>query len=394
MKERLIAFFTARLGLVFGFLRCFLPLLKVGKLTLVTRFRDVQMILHAPNAFGVVYAEKMAEITGGSNFFLGMNDTPTYERDLSNMRLLMPRTDLETRIRPLLEGYANAIASDLPDEFDLVDELSLRVPCHFAAEYMGVLGLDEKKLQTWTSDMFWYLFFPEYPEEVEKRALAAAAELRAALDQIIEERKAAGTATEDVINRSLRLQAAGAEGMTDADIRNNLIGVLIGLVPTTAKATALVLDFLLDHPKQLAQAREFAQQDKNAELAKVVLESLRFKPFSPGVFRVSLQDQRIPGTRKRIRQGERLLLATQSAMMDARVLRRPGQYALDRPMEIYMPFGYGHHTCFGLHINLVQIPAILKPLLKWGVGRAAGQARGGTPESANTPYCHLRLRRQ
>ena len=40
-----------------------------------------------------------------------------------------------------------------------------------------------------------------------------------------------------------------------------------------------------------------------------------------------------------------------------------------------MHFGYGIHTCFGYHINHVQIPLILMSILKKGtVTRAPGKA--------------------
>ena len=44
-------------------------------------------------------------------------------------------------------------------------------------------------------------------------------------------------------------------------------------------------------------------------------------------------------------------------------------------MYSYLHWGYGLHTCFGQYINQVQIPGILKPLLKRkGLRRAAGDA--------------------
>jgi hypothetical protein len=40
-----------------------------------------------------------------------------------------------------------------------------------------------------------------------------------------------------------------------------------------------------------------------------------------------------------------------------------------------MHWGYGLHTCFGQYVNRVQIPGILKPLLKRrGLRRAEGPA--------------------
>ena len=75
--------------LAFTFLRIFLPILKFKGSVIITRFDDVEEVFSRPNAFGVTYAEKMGVVTNGGNFFLGMNDTATYERDVSNMRLLM-----------------------------------------------------------------------------------------------------------------------------------------------------------------------------------------------------------------------------------------------------------------------------------------------------------------
>ncbi|HKM70867.1 MAG TPA: hypothetical protein VJX94_12570, partial [Stellaceae bacterium] len=40
----------------------------------------------------------------------------------------------------------------------------------------------------------------------------------------------------------------------------------------------------------------------------------------------------------------------------------------------YMHFGYGLHTCFGIHINQALLPSMLKPLLKRpGLRRAPGR---------------------
>jgi hypothetical protein len=39
-----------------------------------------------------------------------------------------------------------------------------------------------------------------------------------------------------------------------------------------------------------------------------------------------------------------------------------------------MHFGYGLHTCFGIHINKALLPLMLKPVLqRQGLRRAAGQ---------------------
>ena len=65
-----------------------------------------------------------------------------------------------------------------------------------------------------------------------------------------------------------------------------------------------------------------------------------------------------------IRKGTTVFPATQSAMFDDRVVDRPNEFHTDRPAYLDMHFGYGMHACFGKYVNRVQIPGILKPLLK------------------------------
>ena len=66
---------------------------------IVTRHQDVIEVLDRNADFEVVYEPKMRAITGGENFFLGMQDTALYTRDVSNMRLAMRRDDVATIVR-------------------------------------------------------------------------------------------------------------------------------------------------------------------------------------------------------------------------------------------------------------------------------------------------------
>jgi cytochrome P450 len=72
-------------------------------------------------------------------------------------------------------------------------------------------------------------------------------------------------------------------------------------------------------------------------------------------------------------KGATVLPATQSAMFDERMVDGPNEFRIGRPAYLDMHFGYGLHTCFGQYVNRVQIPGILKPLLKKGNVIRAGQ---------------------
>src|SRR5689334_8166618 len=76
---------------IFAILRRVKPILIVKNFALVTRFEDVQEVLMRDEIFQVTYGEKMRIVTGGRDFFLGMQDSPAYTRDVSHMRSVVRR---------------------------------------------------------------------------------------------------------------------------------------------------------------------------------------------------------------------------------------------------------------------------------------------------------------
>ncbi|VAW98417.1 hypothetical protein MNBD_GAMMA22-2496 [hydrothermal vent metagenome] len=365
------------LPLLFAILRNTIPIFKLKKLVVVSRYSDVQEVLSRPNIFGVTYTEKMQIITNGSNFFLGMNDTPNYTRDVSNMRLVVRRNDVDTIITPMIENFSNSIISASNGSMDIVQELTRVVPALFTEKYMGIPGPSQDEIIDWTSSMFQYLFYPDNSSEFNNNAIQAAQKTRDYLDKLIKDRKSYDEKNDDIIGRCLELQTSNTPGMSDIDIRNNLLGIIIGAIPTTSKSAALVIDYLLDHPERLANAQTAAKNDNTETIRKLVLECLRFNSFGAGIFRTALEPYTIAkGTfrSKKITKGSTVIALTQSAMLDGRKLNNPKAFSLNRPDYSYMHFGYGMHTCFGEHINMVQIPIIVKSLLKCSnLRRASGE---------------------
>ena len=86
----------------------------------------------------------------------------------------------------------------------------------------------------------------------------------------------------------------------------------------------------------------------------------------------------------RVKKGQMVFVATQSAMFDHHGVETPGAFRAHRPFEDHIIWGQGMHTCFGAAINAAIIPAILKPLLarsnlRRAEGPAGGIDTGGTP---------------
>lgn len=377
--------------------RAFVPNLRISRKLItayencgtafVTRHDDVIEVLDRNADFEVVYEPRMRAITGGENFFLGMQDSALYTRDLSNMRLAARRDDISTIVEPLARRLAERLVAGKAGRIDVPPELSLPVPTAIVTEYLGITGAADEDLMDWATVLFRYLFTDLQADPALGRdALAAAPVACAAIDAAIASRKASGATKDDVLGRCLVMQSAGLPGMDDLAIRNNLFGLFIGAIPTLSRAAVQALDQLLVRPEALATARQAAVNGDDALFAANVFEAFRFNPINPILFRRAARDTKIAAgslRAMRIPKGTMVLAATLSAMFDPLKIESPESFRPGRPWDEYILWGYGMHGCFAAHINRAVLPAILKPLvLKSGLRRAPGEAgqidTGGT----------------
>ncbi len=363
----------------FGILRKVKPILhlKSKNLVLVTRYDDVREVLAQDDVFHVTYGPKMTALGDGRNFFLGMQNSAPYERDVSSMRVAAARAHVAERIVPFVDRQAADIVAAADGRIDLVQDLARTVATRTVVDYFGTPGPSEKEQSDGAHTMFRFLFIdPEEDPDLRARALQAGADTRTYLEKVIADRKAEGGSHDDVLERCLDMQAAGVAGMDDVGIRNNLLGLIVGAIPTTALCVTFAMEELLHRPAELTGARAAASADDDPTLAKYVFEALRFRPIAPGLLRITSQDYVLSKGNRRattIPAGTAVLALTSSAMFDERDLDEPDEFRIDRPEYHYLHYGHGMHTCFGQYINDEQIPRILKPLLKRSnLRRAAG----------------------
>lgn len=384
---------------VFDVLRAFLPNIGLSKVlvksydntgtVVVSRRDDVLDVLYRDADFEVVYGPRMRKLTDGDNFFLGMQPGWDYTRDTSAMRLAARRTDVAEIVLPRATELATQIVEGSGGKLDLPPQLTLEVPWDMTDRYFGTGGPDKASMQDWTTTLFWYLFGDLGADPaLDARSMEYAAKMRAYLDGAVADRKAAPSDAPDILNRCLALQSSDTPGMSDPGIRNNMLGLLIGAIPTISKASCLALDELLNRPDALAEAQAAARSGDDARLAACIWEALRFNPHNPVIYRRATRDCEI-GTgsfrRLKVKKGQMVFAATLSAMFDRAEIADPGAFRTDRQFEDYIIWGTGMHTCFGAAINEAVIPAILKPVLaQKNLRRAAGEA--GQIDSGGTPF--------
>lgn len=404
-SERVIHALTSARGQrrLFGVLRVFWSNVVFGRrlvsayanagTAVVTRWADVIEVLERERDFAVVYEPRLRRLTAGENLFPGMQDSPAHQHDLSVMRLAARWEDVPRVLQPFVAARADDVIAAAGARVDVPAELTLPVTARMLGHYLGTPGPSEWELIRWATVMNWYLFADLGADpDVEREALVAAKACRAYLDDVIAARKAAPTDADDVLNRCLDLQRAGSLGLDDVAIRNNLMGLIIGALPTLSKAAVNALDQLLDRPEALAGAREAARRRDLDALGRHVFEALRFNPVNSVVYRRAVRDCTIAqGTlrERHIPQDSIVFAATLGAMFDGWHLARPRAFRTDRPWEHYLLWGHGLHTCFGRHINRAVVPTLLRALLAVvDIRRAPGAA--GRIDCAGTPFpAHL-----
>lgn len=256
---------------------------------------------------------------------------------------------------------------------DLPPDLSAKIPAIMVRDWFGV----DQPLPELIADstaMFHYLFSDLANDPaVTARAMAARDRTGAAI--------AASMATagpETLLGRAISAGKAGDPAFDDAGIRANILGILIGAVPTLSKAACLAVAELLRRPKMLSAARERAQAGDEAGVALHLWEALRFSPVNPILYRRAARDTMI-GNRP-VAAGTMLLASNLSASFDEAAVPGARVFRPGRPWETYLPWGEGLHRCWGDRINRAILPAMLTPLLARDGLRPLGRPDGeGTP---------------
>lgn len=354
----------------FAELRDARPILTTPMATLVSRFRDVEEILHRERVFSVSpYLPRMTGVIGP--FVLSQDLTPIYDHDISVMRLVVRREDLEG-VRGIVGRRAEGIVGALfggGGPAEIVQGLTRKVPVGLAAEYFGFDADDDARMMGWARACFREFFINLLDDpEVRAPAVVAGGEMRVRLDGLLAARRAAADPGDDVLGRLLRLQSSGEGANLDDDgVCRTLMGLVVGMVETTSQAAVQALLVLFSRPEMLARAREAAAADDDETLADIVFEALRFAPINPMVVRVATEDYRLAAGEPHetlIRKGTTVFALTWSAMLDPRVIEAPEEFRPGRPDHAYLHFATGFHACFGRYISRIQIPGILKPLLR------------------------------
>jgi hypothetical protein len=192
--------------------------------------------------------------------------------------------------------------------------------------------------------------------------------VNALLDEEIAAHRADPGDRDDVLAMLMATQDEQGDALTDEEVRDQLLTLLVAGHETSATALAWCFERLVRHPDVLARLREeLAGGDGDAYLGAVVDETLRVRPVVDQVTRklaepLTLGGHALPaGTLV----GASILGVQRSAVFPEPDRFRPERFLDgDVPSYAHIPFGGGARRCIGASFALMEMKVVLRAVLE------------------------------
>jgi cytochrome P450 family 135 len=187
---------------------------------------------------------------------------------------------------------------------------------------------------------------------------------------------------EDVLSMLLLARDEDGRPMTDEELRDQLVTLLVAGHETTATGLAWAFDLILRTPRVNAELRQAVAEGDDAYVDAVAKETLRMRPVVPGVGRVvrggalELGGYTLPeGTE--INPSISVIHARPDTFPGPRDFR-PERFLEDDPPDTYtwIPFGGGTRRCLGASFALFEMRVAIRRVIE----RTTLEAASSKPE--------------
>ncbi|MGE0219472.1 cytochrome P450 [Mycolicibacterium sp.] len=167
-----------------------------------------------------------------------------------------------------------------------------------------------------------------------------------------------------------------AGGLTDTELRDQLMTLLVAGHDTTATGLAWALERLTRHPEILARAERAALSGDDEYLDAVAKETLRIRPVVFDVGRVLTEPVELAG--HRLPAGVMVVPGMLLVHDDPAVYPDPDRFDPDRMVgsalspSTYLPFGGGPRRCLGATFAMLEFRVVLREILRRAVLDSTG----------------------
>jgi cytochrome P450 len=375
LRERLVS--PAVLRLLARLLVKRAPRISLGRTLILSRWKDVTEVLDRDNEYLIEPINKRRIEAVSGPFILGMDRSARLFEQREQVYAALRAADKQPFFATLEQESLRLLkaAADAGGRIDVVNGYARLVACRTAVALFGIRGPTEQDLLRAARALFHETFLNQNDAPNTTRlGLAAGREMRQWIVAELQDRIDRNAPGHDVLGHLL--SSLGPEQTDEA--RWIIGGLLVGAIDTTATAVAnIILEVVSD-----ARLKSDMQRDADdpKQFAGWCWEALRRRPHNPALLRQAGPHASLGGAP--IAEGTRVLLFTLAAMHDPSAFDRPGVLNPRRPADRYLHFGHGLHACAGRDFNAVQIPRLVRELVRRDVsGPTTFRTRGPFPDT-------------
>jgi cytochrome P450 len=248
------------------------------------------------------------------------------------------------KLMDAMRPRVTALATELVEErlnkgpIDFVGEIAAQIPARIIAEILGIPRSDLPVFMQWIADTAAAIGFIDVERlaQIEKSLV----DFNAYVEGLLNDRR--NMPKGDFIS-SYVAETAQDENLSEAEIRTQVLGLILAGSDTTRGSLCMTLATLLTHPEQW---RAFCA-DPDGLKKGVVNEGLRYQPIVSGVPRVAVQDLDVDGFL--VPAGTPVAVSLLSALRDPEVYADPESFNIKRDdhPRWHPVFGGGAHRCVG-----------------------------------------------
>jgi cytochrome P450 len=188
--------------------------------------------------------------------------------------------------------------------------------------------------------------------------------------EIARRRQAADLAQRaDIMSLLLLARDESGQAMTDSELRDELVTLLLAGHETTATAVAWAIERLIRHPEKLARlVAEIDAGESEQYMQAVISETLRVRPVVPFVVRMLTEPFSVAG--RELPAGTRVVPCIYLVNRNPRVYEAPREFRPERFLDSapetfsWIPFGGGIRRCIGASFATFEMKLILRTILR------------------------------
>lgn len=300
--------------------------------------------------FGVSDGPLFEQMT--SNIINADGDTHRRLRGLVNPSL-SPRA--AARYRPMMREIIGEIWSGIADsiEIDFMEAVARPYPARTIARVMGAPAEDAPRLHDWS---MWIQrqFDPIALSDPGTLAIMQekAGEFYDWVRPLIEARR--GTPSDDLISNLIRTEEEG-EKLSNKELENLILNILVGGVDTTQSQLAQAMRLLAANPEQWDTLRA----DPEEMAPRAAREALRFEPITPFTARLLTEDVEYRDVV--FPANSPVMVCSFTGNRDPELFSDPETFDItaDRGKARFLTFGAGIHYCVGANIATAELEEAL-----------------------------------